>query len=122
MTDFVKLANDRRAGKLVTVTLGSGRMIRLEIYKAGVRAAQAASPQTPVSQTLAGYSGTAGDICRQFRAGVIDRINRHDTKGRGKGSRSARRIRKLCRAAYDSYCQDPCPETLRTWQRFVGAL
>lgn len=67
------------------VTLGNGRKVSLAGYVRAWRICLAAAPSTPVRECPDGSYGNAAEALQQFRAGLHDRINRHDLAyGRGR--------------------------------------
>ena len=68
------------------VTLGDGTRVTLAAYAAAWRTCTAAAPGTVFSRGLCGYgSRTREQVLGEFRDGVHDRINRHDSRyGRGR--------------------------------------
>jgi predicted RNA methylase/ribosomal protein S18 acetylase RimI-like enzyme len=69
------------------VTLGNGQKVGLGQYTNAWRQAKAMNPETGVRGTPSDPSGggTAGDLVREMRAGMVDRINQKDPNyGKGR--------------------------------------
>lgn len=74
-------------GKQRFVTLGNGQKVTLGQYTSAWKTARAMNPETGVRGTPSDPSGggTAGDFVREMRAGMHDRINKHDPQfGKGR--------------------------------------
>jgi hypothetical protein len=67
------------AGVVRVIVLGDGRQVRLGVYVAAFRSLLALPLDAPVSRDCRDrYASTSGEVLRQMRAGIHDRINRHD--------------------------------------------
>lgn len=74
-------------GKQRVVTLGNGQQVPLKNYVRAWQIAKSMNPETGVRGTPSdpGGGGTAADVVREMRAGMHDRINKHDPQfGKGR--------------------------------------
>lgn len=103
------------------VTLGDGRRVTLGAYVRAWRTVRAADPAALFRGSPCGdwrIPETAGESLRQFRAGMVDRINRHlPSYGRGRKWRDdwqhrARDVAWRMRARVVTRIAD-CPRELR---------
>lgn len=103
------------------IRLGSGRSVTLGAYVKAWRTVLAADPGATFRGSPCGWHGayeTAGESLRQFRAGMVDRINRH-LPGFGQGrkwdpewQRAARDVSRRMRDRIITRDRD-CPSEIR---------
>lgn len=67
------------------ITLGDGKKVSLGKYVSAWKTILALPPETFIGRCPDGWDGRASDALRQLRAGMHDRINRHDPSfGKGR--------------------------------------